>query len=247
MSFENFTQAGVAGENLKPAVSAPPLGCDETCALYGGLPVEVRQKLHSQSAAFQRPAGALVFDEGDEATHLYQISAGVVQEYKMLPDGRRIITAFHYPGDLVGMTFGPYRPSAAEAVTDVVLRSFSRRTLADFNERLPGFGRGLLYHLSNELSNVQGRLLLLGRKTALERVASFLIELSERAARHGESPTHLWIPMRREAIADHLGLTLETVSRVFSKLRREGLISGEYKNCLDLLDLEALYDLANGA
>jgi len=194
----------------------------------------------------ERPAGSLVFEEGEEAGQVYLVTAGVVQEYKMLPDGRRLITAFHYPGDLIGMTFGERHGCSAEAVTAVALRRFSRRALADFNDSLPGFGRRLLSHLSVELSAVQTHLLLLGRKTAVERVASFLLDLSERAERGGRSASPLWLPMRREAIGDHLGLTLETVSRIFSRLRRGGLVSTERNGWIDLLDLDTLAEIAEG-
>lgn len=243
MQFVSVDQAGA--RPFSPAVTRAALA-DESCALYGSLCAEERQRLQSQSAPMERRAGTLVFEEGDEASHVYLVATGVVQEYKMLADGRRIIIAFHYPGDLVGMTFGSSHACSAEAATDAVLRRYSRRTLAEFNDRLPGFGQRLLSHLSDELTAVQGRLLLLGRKTAVERVASFLMELSERALRAGGSDSVLWLPMRREAIADHLGLTLETVSRVFSRLRREGLISAERNGWIELLDREELADIAEG-
>lgn len=232
--------------SVSPASAPHVTDVEEGCALYGGLALEDRRRLQSQSAPVERRAGCLVFEEGEDATHIYIVAAGVVQEYKMMPDGRRIITAFHYPGDLVGLTFAARHSCSAEAATNAVLRRFSRRTLTDFNDRLPGFGQGLLSHLSAELSAVQGRQLLLGRKTAVERVASFLLELSERAVRSGDSPTSLWLPMRREAIADHLGLTLETVSRVFSRLRRDHLIFTERNGWIELLDPEALTEIAEG-
>lgn len=216
-------------------------------ALFGGLASEDQWRLQSLSTPVERPAGSLLFEEGDAADQVYLVATGVVQEYKMLPDGRRLITAFHYPGDLIGMSFGEHHGCSAEAVTDAVLRRHSRRGLAELNERLPGFGRRLLSHLSDELKAVQAHLLLLGRKTAVERVASFLVDLAERAERGGRSASPLWLPMRREAIGDHLGLTLETVSRVFSRLRRDGLISAERNGWIELLDRAALAELAEGA
>lgn len=225
-------------------VAAEALPC--AGPLGAGLGEEDRWRLQAQSAPLERPAGSLVFEEGEAAGQAYLVAAGVVQEYKLLADGRRLITAFHYPGDLVGMTFGERHGCSAEAVTDVLLRRYSRRSLAELNDRLPGFGRRLLSHLSGELCAVQSHLLLLGRKTALERVASFLLELSERAERAGRSSSPLWLPMRREAIADHLGLTLETVSRVFSRLRREGLVSVERSGWIELLDPEGLAEIAEG-
>jgi len=216
-------------------------------ALFCGLAAEDHWRLQSLSAPVERPAGTLIFEEGEAAEQVYLVATGVVQEYKMLPDGRRLITAFHYPGELVGMTFGESHGCSAEAVTDTVLRRHSRRGLAEMNERLPGFGRRLLSHMSDELSAVQAHLLLLGRKTAVERVATFLLDLSERAERGGRSPSPLWLPMRREAIGDHLGLTLETVSRVFSRLRRDGLVSAERNGWIELLDPAALARIAEGA
>lgn len=192
----------------------------------------------------QQKLGTLLFNEGDVAGFLYLVEKGVVQEQKSLADGRRVITAFRYPGELVGLALEHLHGCAAEAATDVRLRCFSRQKLLERIEPPSELHQLFLSHLAQELWQAQNHLLTLARKTATERVASFLVELSDQAARRGNCATRLWIPMSRQAIADHLGLTLETVSRVFSQLRRKGTISAEQDKFLKILDLCTLQDLA---
>jgi CRP/FNR family transcriptional regulator len=168
--------------------------------------------------------GEHVINEGDDAEAVFNVVAGCVKLYKLLPDGRCQITGFLLPGDFCGIvTDGTYAYSAA-AIESAEICSMSRRKLETVFARHPELERRLLAMVSHELSAAQEQMLLLGRKTAIERVAAFLLNLSSRSARIGwpEDPVHL--PMTRADIADYLGLTIETVSRTITALKKDGLI-----------------------
>lgn len=207
-------------------------------SLYAGLAgIETR---------IDASAGALLFGEGDAAENVYGIVQGVAMTYKMLVDGRRQVTGFLFPGDLLGMTFEGRHIYAAETLTPCRLRRYSRSRLEQLLKTTPSLERQLLRMASHELQAAQGQLLLLGRKTAQERLASFLCHLARRQEERGEPESPVWLPVSQSAIADYLGLTLETVSRITTRLRRLGLISTERRHYVHLADLEALDDMANG-
>jgi CRP/FNR family transcriptional regulator len=162
-----------------------------------------------------------MFLEDDPALDVYEVTEGVVRLCKLLPDGRRAIVGFLYPGELAGLSAGGQYSLTAEAVTPVTVRSCSRRTLDRAADGSPDVQRRLSAFLWRELEAAQSRLVLLGRMSAVERVASFLMTLWLRE--HGTNSVHL--PMSRLDIADYLGLTIETVSRTLSQLRRQGVIA----------------------
>jgi CRP/FNR family transcriptional regulator len=141
--------------------------------------------------------------------------------YKLLADGRRQVVGFLVPGDFLGLAFGRTYVHTAEAITPVAACRFPRARFMGLLEEFPALERDILSRTSNELAAAQRQMLLLGRKTARERLASFLVDLAERSDADGGP---LELPMGRADIADHLGLTIETVSRTFTGLRREGVI-----------------------
>lgn len=165
-----------------------------------------------------------LFQEGDPAHEVFNILDGTVKLYKSLPDGRTQITGFLFPGDFLGLsTKGDYSYSA-EAITDVRVCRFQRRDLNVMFKDYPKLVDRLLAIASDELAAAQEQMLLLGRKTAQERILSFLHVMSERARRRGQTATSLNLTMSRADIADYLGLTIETVSRTLTKLREKGII-----------------------
>lgn len=191
-------------------------------------------------------AGEHVINEGDDATAVFNIAAGTIKLYKLLQDGRRQITGFLQPGDFCGIaTDGTYAYSA-EALEPSEICSMPRKKLEAVFGRHPELERRLLAIISHELSVAQDQMLLLGRKTATERLAAFLLRQSERneRLRWPADPVHL--PMSRADIADYLGLTIETVSRTFTKLREEGAIRLPGKTVVELADIERLRALAEG-
>jgi CRP/FNR family transcriptional regulator len=162
-----------------------------------------------------------VFAEGDDASHVYCVASGMIRLYKLLPDGRRQIVGFLQAGDMMGLAVRGQYLYTAEAVTVSTVQRIPRARLDALLDRLPALVRRLHALTAGDLVAAQDQMLLLGRKTALEKVASFLLML---AKRRSDATRCLPLPMPRGDIADYLGLTLETVSRTFTKLRTSGLI-----------------------
>jgi len=187
--------------------------------------------------------GASIFICGEAAPRYYEVVSGVVSGYSELIDGRRQIIEFFLPGEIVGFSPTGRFPYSAEAVTEAVLRARpvplrDRSRPADAEEVHRLFDSTLTL-----LQAAQDRLMLLGRKSARERVASFLLSM---AARSGcTADKHVDLPMSRLEIADYLGLTIETVSRTISELRRDRIIAfAEGHRQVVLLDIEALREYA---
>ncbi len=187
-----------------------------------------------------------IFYEGDPADYLFNVTQGTVRLYKLLPDGRRQITGFLFRGDFVGLAVNDVYVYTAETVDAVHLCRFPRARLQALIEEIPRFEKRLLGMASNELIQAQDQLLLLGRKTAQEKVASFLLMMSKRAAKRGQPPNPIELPMGRADVADFLGLTTETVSRTFTQLKTSSVIQLLDNARVLLKDVDALNDLAEG-
>lgn len=192
------------------------------------------------------PEGRIVFSEGDPAENLYNVVTGAIRLSKLLPDGRRQVTGFVFPGDFLGIAFNDTYAYSAEAIAATHLCRFPRRVMERLVRSIPNLEHRLLGEAANELVAAQDQMLLLGRKTAKERVASFLLALADRARRRGRPESQVAVPMSRTDIADYLGLTTETVSRSFTKLKTAKIIRLEPHGLVTILDLEGLTDLAQG-
>lgn len=183
-------------------------------------------------------AGRILFDEGEPADNLFTLTEGVVKLFKMLPDGRRQITGFLVPGDFLGLAYFRSYAYSAEAVTDAHLCRFPRERFMALLERHPALEKELLSRASSELAAAQEQMLLLGRKSARERVASFLSSL---ARRHGSTGGALIaLPMSRYDIADYLGLTVETVSREIQAAKASGVIEMPDRHHFRVVDRQRL-------
>ena len=165
-----------------------------------------------------------IFSEGDAARHVFSISRGTVALSKALADGRRQITGFLCDGDFIGLAHGETCGYTAEALTPLEVCRFARVRFERYMAEHPHVERRLLQIASTELAAAQDQMLLLGRKTAVERLASFLLRLSDRAVAIGRPGNPIPLAMSRGEIADYLGLTIETVSRTMTKLRQAGAI-----------------------
>lgn len=185
--------------------------------------------------------GTEVFGEGEEAHYVYQIVSGAIRTYKLLCDGRRQINSFHLAGDMFGLENGAIHRFTAEAVTETRVRITSRLNLLDTMAHQEAGQASLLNLVTRNLQHAENHMLLLGRKTALEKVAAFLLEMDERLGH----PNMMSLPMSRRDIADYLGLTLETVSRALSILRDDRLLrfDGQTQRQLVLLDRKGLAQL----
>lgn len=180
-----------------------------------------------------------IFAEEEEADFVYKVISGAVRDVRILSDGRRQIGAFHLPGDVFGLECGETHLYSAEAVVESEIALVRRAALDKAADQDGATARKLWGLTSLDLVRLQDHMLLLARKTALERVAAFLIRLSSR--RPAGAPLEL--PMSRSDIADHLGLTIETVSRTFTQLERDRAISMPSSRHIVLHDRLALADV----
>src|SRR5438445_9561369 len=164
---------------------------------------------------FTYKKGVEIYGEKEPADYVYQVKIGAVRSYKLLSDGRRQIGAFHLVGDIFGLENGDKHRFTAEAVVETVARLIKRESLQLVAARDAVVSHNLLSMITRNLEHAEDHMLLLGRKTAVERVAAFLLEMDCRTGADKMS-----LPMTRLDIADYLGLTFETGSRAISSLRK---------------------------
>ena len=187
--------------------------------------------------------GRTLIVEGDPAEHVFKVVEGALRAVRLLPDGRRYITEFLLPGDYIGLAENGTYSQSIEAVSEAKLVKYARRRFEAFLDTDPRAGKHFFGLVCGELSATQERLLLLGRKTALERIATFLLATADR---NSVDATEVELPMSRSDIADYLGLTIETVSRVLTQLRSNGVIALPSANRVVFADRDALEDISSG-
>lgn len=190
--------------------------------------------------------GQVIFEEGDPADFVFNISAGEVRIYRLLADGRRQVTGFLTPGDFLGLVSDDSYAYGAEAIGEVELCCMRLSNLERLLSDIPPVREKLLDMSRDELAAAQEQMLLLGRKTAREKILSFLLARH----RHKEMPdtdVMIDLPMSRTDIADYLGLTIETVSRTFTALREEGLIELPNPHHVVVPDLAAVEEAAEAS
>jgi CRP/FNR family transcriptional regulator len=240
---------------LAPAArSQEPLGRDHPCfgcevrsvAVCGVLGCDDLARFRLMGWTVRLGPGEPLFHEGDGASRVFTLTTGALKLYRLLPDGRRQITGFMFPGDFLGLAVDDEHACTAEALCDAQLCWFPRNRFSDFVEASPDLERELYLKAAHELSAAQEQIVLLGRKTAIERVASFFLSLLARTEGGRGERLVVDLPMSRLDIADYLGLTKETVSRVLAQLRRSRLIRLQNLNRVELLDRDALAAVAAG-
>jgi CRP-like cAMP-binding protein len=217
---------------LQTAVNARPMGGFE-------------QSL-AQASLRRVEAKEFVFAEGDEITHVYRIETGAIALFRVLADGRRQVIGFAYPGDLIGLGAQGEHVMNAQAIKATRLRCLPIATLQHSAAKDPTLGFKLYEALARELAATRDLMLTTGQRSATERVVSFLLAFSRRNERNGQDPSDFELPMTRADIGDFLGLTIETVSRTFTKLKTLGLIALPHSNRVKLVDIDELESLANG-
>ena len=217
--------------SMSSAVAATP---HSHHVFTGTAPRRPGDTLAGLSMSFGR--NAEVYAEDEPSGYVYKLISGVVRVSKLLPDGRRQINAFHLPGEMFGFEADEVHHASAEAVTPIRVIAYRWEDMLGIEKESANFVRELLNLTVLGLRHSQNHLLLLGRKNALERLATFLLEMS---ARMGGGMT-LDLAMPRHDIADYLGLTLETVSRMFATLKDMGLIELESARRVHLLNKGAL-------
>ena len=201
---------------VAPAATLPRAGIP-----FGGMPLEISVRAAAPVGSVRMLAkDEEIFAEGDRAAFFYKVISGAVRTSKLLSDGRRQIDAFHLAGDMLGIEAGDEHRFSAEAVGPAKVVSYRRWSLETLASGNGTFAREVVQAMMRSLERAQNHMLLLGRKSAVEKVATFLLDLAERSFADGRVD----LPMSRSDIADHLGLTIETVSRSLTRLERDRVI-----------------------
>ena len=190
--------------------------------------------------------GDVLVRQGDPANHLFNVTSGSVRVYRLLPDGRRQITGFLFAGDFLGLATGDTYAFSAEAIEASTACRFRRNEYRDEVRNNPALEAALLDRVTHDLAAAQAQMLLLGRKTAQERIASFLLDLPAHDPCRPGPADHVRLPMTRAEIADYLGLMIETVSRVLTRFKTSGVIRLLSLNELRIEDPARLRAIAEG-
>ena len=224
-----LTQEVTAFQQRQPvrakAHIAAPAACHTVADAFSMLGASMRFERNTE-----------IYGEDEPADYVYKVMSGAVRSYKLLSDGRRQIGAFHLPGDVFGLEAGDEHRFTAEAIADSVVLVAKKSAIVAHAARDGGLAQALWAVTAGDLERAQDHLLLLGRKNAHERVATFLLEMASRAA----ATTEIELPMSRQDIADYLGLTIETVSRTLTQLEGEAAIEIPTSRRILLRDRSAL-------
>jgi CRP/FNR family transcriptional regulator, anaerobic regulatory protein len=234
-----------------PAKGAGAATCKQCGArersVCAAIPDADLDRLSAAAIVRECARGQIFIEEGDKALDFFSITAGTAKLYKLLPDGRRQITGFAGVGHFLGLAVSDAYAFSAEAIEPLRFCRFPRARLRAIIEDFPELERRLLDVACAELVAAQNQMLLLGRKTARERIASFLLSRAELETPCGGAPRGLiHLPMTRTEIADYLGMTIETVSRTLSRFRAERRIALPSQNEVAVLDRRWLAKLAYG-
>ena len=218
------------GPAIRPPIHALPsyldrgIGKARHLSLLTALPLAERDTLEPLSRRVSLDQKETLFSQDEPACSVFNVTSGALRLYRILPDGRRQVTGFAFPGDFLGLSMLDHFAVSADALGPVTACRFERMAFRDLVFGQPALMKHLHEIIGQELSRAKDMMVLLGRRTADEKIASFLTGLQERYVRIGRSAITLELPMGRLDIADHLGLTIETVSRTLSRLDRDGCI-----------------------
>lgn len=215
-------------ESREPA--APSTDPTLDCALCGAFA--------SATTAPRSPfaPGALLFRQGEPVRLVYRILSGAVISYRLLSDGRRQVTGFHLPGDFLGLEAGVEHATTTEALSRVDALAMERTDLAGRAVTDVGLARALWQVTVRAFRRSEDHALLLARQGATERVAAFLLDFADRMG----WPEIMDLPMTRQDIADHVGLTIHTVSRTLSQLQAQGMVEARSSRHVRLLQRRRL-------
>lgn len=227
------------------------LVCDiRNKSLCSSMDEEGLAALAHSSRQLLLPPGTTIVEEGEPALAFFNVTRGTVKLFKSLPDGRRQITGFADAGQFLGLSTAQTYSFGAETVDNVRLCRFLRPQLEALLSDYPTFERRLLAAVTDKLAEAQEQMLLLGRKTAREKVATFLLDrmraFHQTANRRQEAENMASVPMTRVDIADYLGLTIETVSRTISAFRRSMLIASAENHRIRIISVATLLNIASG-
>ncbi len=212
-------------------------------AFHARLPKAKLKATNSIETFFK--AGAYLFYEGDPVKCLYEVKTGILRQTRLLEDGRRQVIAFGYPGDIIGFPVDGLHHTDCDVLADTRVQRYNHAALEN-STRDPVLHNELVQAALREIGAMQDHFMMLGRKSAAEKVASFLWVLSERVGLDQGQCRLVSLPMNRADIADFLGLTTETVSRSLSQLRKDKVIAIEGIHNVMILRPKALRGLSEG-
>ncbi|WP_037154828.1 Crp/Fnr family transcriptional regulator [Rhizobium freirei] len=212
-------------------------------ALFGAEPDSL-QALFRKQPVEHLAAGQSVFLEGDIAKHLFEVVEGSLRIFKIISDGRRVITGFLHAGDIVGVSLKSHYLYSAEAIVDTRIRRFSRKAFEAEVARCPDLRPEVFSRLCDEMAAAQDQMVLLSRKNAEERLCTFLLKQMQPGPGLRGNTTIVELPMTRLDIADYLGLTIETVSRTMTKLTQRGIICSIGRHAVRVMKYGVLAQLS---
>lgn len=187
---------------------------------------------------------ALLVEQGEPRKHVFTLTSGMLRLYSELPDGRRQISGFLLPGDFLGLADDETCSQTVDAVVPSTLCAFRVREMDALIEEIPALRERLYVLTRDALRQARDSQMMLGRLAPVERLASFLLLLASRLEKHGMPANPIQLSMSRTDIADHLGLTIETVSRSFTKLRARGLVHLPESHVVEIGNIRALRSAA---
>lgn len=190
--------------------------------------------------------GQHLYREGDEFESVYAVRSGTLKAYKTTDDGREQVTGFYFPGEILGMdgiSKNAHASSAKTLETSSVCE-IPFASLSKLSALMPNLQRHFFQLMSREITEDQVLITLLSKNSADERVAALLLSISSRNARRKLSATHFRLPMSRVDIGNYLGLTVETVSRVLSRMHKLDILRVENKE-IEILDMPGMRNIAN--
>ncbi len=226
----------------------------ETCvvrnrAICAGLDDKELVALNSMGRRRNVSAGEPLIWEADDSLVVANVIEGVLKLTTSTEDGREQIVGVAYPSDFIGRPFGQTSRASVVALTDARVCVFARNDFDRFAREHPELEHKLLERTLAELDRTRSWMMLLGRKTASEKIATFLLEMAERFGDQGCAPVlmpaqRFALPFSRQQVADLLGLTIETVSRQFTRLKQDGVIGLPSRREVEVIDRRALQALA---
>ena len=235
-----------------PACSGRPVTTDcgscgaRAFSVCASLEGDDLARLSALAAPVRFAPGQALTRQGDRADYLYNLTSGTARVQTLMADGRRQITGFLFAGDFVGLEATARHAGSVEAIEPVTACRFAMADYRALARQTPALEAVLLERAGHELVEARAQILLLGRKTAEEKLASFLLILADRDPMRPHAEGQLRLPMSRTEIADYLGLTIETVSRVLGRFKTAGIVQLVSVSELRILRPERLTQLADG-
>ncbi len=216
-------------------------------AVCTALPPDQAKALEAMTGDTHLRAGELLAREGEPRRYVFTVQRGALRRTRTLADGRRLVAGFLMQGDYIGFSGASHYRHTIEAITDASLCAVSQPGMRQLCQTYPGLEHELMERACIELDATRDKLMALARMTPPERLAGFLLDMAARRTRQGLDDAVVELPMTRTDIADYLGLTIETVSRCFTRLRTDALIATPEPHTVRLLDRDRLEALAAAA